>query len=154
QGDGERRVGVTPGDDQHRDLPPAVGKVDVDVSEVGLGAGPRPMLQRDKRLAAVDSFLLEVAANLIVLAGVAFLSDQAAVDLCGSMPLLAWSRLIGDDYLIHEIAKRPKHRGLPGYRWTDRDGFGALQCLENGLGRMVQLIGNLADSQAVATQLT
>src|SRR5262249_27466238 len=100
-------------DEEDRDLPPAVGKVNVDVSEVGLGTRPRPMLQRDERLAAVHTLLLEVAANLIVLAGVALLGDEAAVDLGGGMPLFSRGHLIGGDNLIHQGAKGTKHRGRP-----------------------------------------
>src|SRR6185312_16790220 len=44
-------------------LPPTVGVVDVDMPEVGLGPCPRPVLQRDERLAAIEPLLLEVTAS-------------------------------------------------------------------------------------------
>src|SRR5579871_3779410 len=105
QGDGERRVGVTPGDDQNRDLPPTVREVDVNVAEVGLGTNARSVLQRDERFPAVQSLLLQVAADLVVLAGVALLGDQTPVDLTGGMPLLTRGRLIGGENLIDERKK-------------------------------------------------
>ena len=63
QRDGQRRVRVTPGDDQDWNLPPTVGVVDVDMPEVGLGPCPRPVLQRNERLAAIEPLLLEVTAS-------------------------------------------------------------------------------------------
>ena|SRR6185437_14109613 len=54
--------------------------------------------------------LLEVAAHLVVLAGVSLLGDQAAMNLRGGMPLLPRSRFIRREYLVHERAKRTEHR--------------------------------------------
>ena len=154
QGDGQRCVRVTPGDDQDRNLPPTIGEVDVDVPEVGLGTRPRPMLQRNERFAAVESLLLKVAADLVVLAGVPLLGDQAAMDLGGGMTLLPRSGLIRDENLVHERAKRSEHQSRPRGRRTGRHRLRILQCLENCLGRVVQLVGDRPEGQTVATELT
>ena len=45
QGENEGSVGVGPGGDEEGDLPPAVGEVDVDVTEIGLEALARKMRQ-------------------------------------------------------------------------------------------------------------
>jgi hypothetical protein len=71
------------------------------------------MLQRDERLAAVEPLLLQVAADLVVLAGVPLLGDQTPVNLAGRVPLLARGRRIGGEDLVHERAKRAEHRSEP-----------------------------------------
>ena len=51
QGDHEGGVGVGPGGDEEGDVPPTVGEVDVDVSEVGFEALAGEMSQGDEGLA-------------------------------------------------------------------------------------------------------
>ena len=51
QSQGEGAIGVAPGHQQHGDLPATVGKVDVDVAEVGFEPLAGVVVERDKRLA-------------------------------------------------------------------------------------------------------
>ena len=154
QRQGERRVRVTPGDDQDRNLTPALGEVDVDVAEVGLGTHARPMLQRDEGLAAVESSLPEVAADLIVLAGVPLLGDQTPVNLRGGVPLLARGGLIGGKDLIHKWSKRPEHRSRP--RLDKRVGrrFGVPKGFANRVSPNAELLGDLTGTQPVSVGLS
>jgi len=53
QRDGERSIRIGPGDQQYRDLPTPLGKVDVDLTEVCFGALAWVMAKRDKCFALV-----------------------------------------------------------------------------------------------------
>ncbi len=135
-------------------MPPAVREVDVDVAEVGLRADTRPVLQGGERLAAIEALPAQVAADLVVLASVPLLGDQPAVDLGRGVPLFARGRLIGGEDLVDERSERTEHRGGPRRPRPGRSRFRVLQGLEDRLGRVVQLVGDLPDGQPVATQLT
>ena len=89
QRQGEGAIGVGPGDQQHRHLPPAVGEIDVDVAEVGLDPLSSIVAEGNERLALLQAPALDVAAHLVVAAGVAVLGLQAAKDLHGRVALLA-----------------------------------------------------------------
>ncbi|MFO0806610.1 MAG: hypothetical protein U0791_26190 [Gemmataceae bacterium] len=49
--DGERRVRITPRDDENGHEPATIREVDVNVAEIGFAAVPRRMVKRDERLA-------------------------------------------------------------------------------------------------------
>src|ERR1700758_1017451 len=114
QGNRARRVGVTPGGDQDRNLPSAFREVGLDVPEVGLGPRSGLMLQRNEGLASLPPLLLEVAPDLVVLADVALLSDESPVNLAGGVSLLAWRGLVVGDNLVDERAKGTEDRRSPG----------------------------------------
>src|SRR5581483_12518531 len=104
-------------------------------------------------LAAIQPALLEVAADRVVAAGVAVLGHQPPEDLLGGMPLLTRGRLVGRHDGIDDLAEGAEHRGGPRPRPGLADRLGGLQRLENGLGRGMELVGDLADGEAIAMEL-
>lgn len=114
--DGERRVRVTPRDEEHGHETTAVREIDMDVAEVGFGPHARTMLQRDERLATVEPEPTQIAPDLVVLAGVALLRDQTSVNLSRRVTLLPWSRLVRGQNRIDELAERAEHRCRPRRR--------------------------------------
>jgi hypothetical protein len=93
-GDGERAVGVCPGDQQDGHPPPAVGEIDVDVAEVRLETLAGVVVERDKRHRLGSPLAPHVVADALVAAGVAVLVAQATHDLGDRMSLLAGRRLV------------------------------------------------------------
>ena len=81
QGDHEGSVRVGPGGDEEGDLPPTVGEVDVNVTEVGLEALAGEMPQGDEGLTVRAVVLAEIALHLAVTAVVSVLVTEAAKDL-------------------------------------------------------------------------
>ena len=81
QGDHEGSVRVGPGGDEEGDLPPTVGEVDVNVTEVGLEALAGEMPQGDEGLTVRAVVLAEIAPHLAVTAVVSVLVTEAAKDL-------------------------------------------------------------------------
>jgi hypothetical protein len=112
-------------------LPREAAAVDVDVPELGLGADAGPVVERDERVAAVAASSLEVAADLVVLAGVALLGDQASVDLGGGVPLLPGRGLILGEDGVNGVAERAEDRGWPR--------------LNDGVGRRLGVLQGFAD---------
>ena len=110
QRDGEGAVRVTPGDDQDGHLSATVGEVDVDVSEVGLEPMTGRVVERDERLSAVETVLLEVATDLVVAAGVVVLGDEPTVDLAGGVPLLGRGSLVGGEDVVDDAVGRLRRR--------------------------------------------
>ena len=153
QRDGEGRVRVAPGDHQHRHLLAAVGKVDVDVAEVGLGPDAGSVVERNEGRSAVESPGLQVATDRVVAAGVAVLGDEPAVDLHGGMSLLAGCGLVGGedsvDNLLHgtEDGRRS--------RLGERVGFGLRlgDRFANGVASDGELLGDLAGTETFAVKL-
>jgi hypothetical protein len=129
------------------------GEVDGNVAEVGLGPDPRPVVERDERVPAVEPPGLQVPLDGRVAPGEPVLGDQPAVDLLGRVPLRARGRLIGRQGAVDHRLERAEHGGGPGrgrgQRVRERTG----QDLEDGLRRVVQPGGDLADGQAVPVQL-
>ena len=110
-GDDEGAVGVRPGRQQHRDLAAAVGKVDVDVAEVGLEALARVVVERDEGLRPSTALAPEVVADALVAAGVAVFVAQPAGDLGDRVALLAWCGFVGADDLVDDRLERVDDRG-------------------------------------------
>ena len=81
QGDHEGSVRVGPGGDEEGDLPPTVGEVDVNVTEVGLEAMAGEMSEGDEGLTVRAVVLAEIALHLAVTAVVSVLVTEAATDL-------------------------------------------------------------------------
>src|SRR5207249_1695822 len=77
--------------------PAAVGEIDVDVAEVALQPLAGVVGQRDECLAVVLAVAGDVAADLVVAAGVGVLVAQAAVQLHGGVTLLGRGLLIGGE---------------------------------------------------------
>lgn len=81
------------------------------------------------------------------------LGHQPAEDLLGGVPLLPRGRLVGGQDSIDDLAEGAEHRGRPRLGPDADNRLGILQGLEDGLGRVVELVGDLPDGQAVAVEL-
>jgi hypothetical protein len=66
----ERTIRVAPGHHQHRHLPPPVGKIDVDVPEVGFQALAGIVVEGDEGLALVALLVADIEADPFIAAGV------------------------------------------------------------------------------------
>jgi hypothetical protein len=109
--------------------------------------------QGDEGLASVEPPAPEVAADLVIAAGVAMLGLQPPEALSGGVPLLAWSGLVRAQDVVHHGAERPEDGGGSGLGQGVRLGLGLDQGLEDGLGRVAGLVGDLADGEPVAAGL-
>lgn len=153
QGQGEGTIGVGPGHEQHRRLRAARGDIDLDVAEVRLGAVARGMVERDAGRAAVAAAGLHVAADLVGAAGVAVLLAGPAEQRAGGMPLLARGIRIGRRDGIDDFPGGAEGRGRPGLAEGVGHGFGVLQGLANRVAPGAAVLGELADTGAVAVCL-
>src|SRR5207253_2174915 len=95
-------VGIGPGGDQERNEPPSVGKVDMDVTEIGLEALAWEMSQGDERLAMVAAVFEQVALDLAVTSAVAVLVLEAPKQLHGGVALLGRRLLVVGPDLVDE----------------------------------------------------
>ena len=89
QGQGEGAVGVGPGRQEDRDETPALGEIDVDVTEVALQPLTGIVVQRDEGLALLRASGQQVQPYPLVRAAIAMLVAEAAKDFGGGVPLLA-----------------------------------------------------------------
>src|SRR5262245_40283826 len=154
QSQGEGVVGVRPDQDQHRDLTPAFGEVDVDVAEVGLQPLAGVVGQRDERLAAVTTPLADVPADLVVAAGVAVLVLEAAEDLHGGVPLLGWGLLVLGEDGVDGGVEGAEHGGGRGLLARVGPGLRLLQGLADLAPGVAEGAGDLANASAVAVRAT
>jgi hypothetical protein len=123
------------------------------VTEVGLGPRPRPVVEGDERVPAVEPTSLQIPLDGRVAAGERVLGRQTAEDLLGRVPLLPGGRLIGGQNAVDHRLERPEHGGGPGRGRGQRVRERAGQDLEDGLRRVVQLSSDLTNGQAVPVQL-
>ena len=107
KGEHKRSVGVSPGRDQERYEPAAVGEIDVDVAEIGFEALTGEMSQRDNRFLMLASMLLNVALDLSIAATVIVLVAETAKELSGGVPLFGRGGLVVDQDLIDDSFDRP-----------------------------------------------
>src|SRR5207249_2465583 len=94
----------------HRNEPASIGKIDVDVTEVGFESLPWIVGQRNERLAMVASMLADVATNLIVAALIAMLLAQAPPELHGRVALLGRRILVSSKDGVDRAVKGAEHR--------------------------------------------
>jgi hypothetical protein len=111
QGQGEGAVGVGPGHQQDRDELAALGKIDVDVAEVGFEALTRIVVQRDESLGRAWLLASDIEANPFGTATVAVLVTKATEDLGGGVALLRRRVFIGMEHVVDEKLERIDNRG-------------------------------------------
>jgi hypothetical protein len=95
----------------------------------------------------------QIAPDLVIAAWVGVLGPQAAEDLSGGVPLLGRGGLIRGQDSVSQRAERPKHGSRSGLSEGVRLWLGLGQGLEDGLGRMAELVGEFADGEAVSAGL-
>jgi hypothetical protein len=152
QGDREGAIRERPGDDQDRDEPAAVGEIDVDVTEVGLGAAARVVVQGDERLAFAAPLRADVASDLVVAALIPMLGDEPTMDPGRGVPLFARGLFIGrEDLVDHGLERIELGRGRrlgPGIGL----GLRVLERLADGASRVVESPSDGPETHAVAVR--
>ena len=110
QGQNEGVIRVGPGGDEEGDLPPALGEIDVDVTEISLEPLAGKMPQRDERFALSTAMLEHITLHLGVAAAVAVLIAEATIHLRRGMPLLGRGGFIIDQDLVDDRRNRTQNR--------------------------------------------
>jgi len=140
---------VTPRQQQHRNLPPLLRKVHVDVTEVRLQPPARRMRQRDKRLALGPTDLADIAPDLVVAAQVALLISELAIELRRRVLLLTGGLLILRQDLLDPCLVRTQPRGRSLLLQRVRAGLALLQHLPDLSPGMVEPPGDLPNAHPV-----
>jgi hypothetical protein len=151
QRDRKRRVGVRPDQNQHRNLSPPVGKIDIDLAEVGFQPLAGIVIQWDKRLAFFGPLLVHEPTNRVVTTPVGVFIAKPLEDPHRSMPLLRRLRLVLRENLQNPIVKRSQlgsRLRLPP-RVTSRFPC-ALQDLADLLPRMMKPPSDLSNAHPIA----
>ncbi len=145
QGQRERAIGIRPGHQEHGNQAPAVGEVDVDVTEVGLQAPAGLVVQRDEGLAALLVPAQHVQADALVTARVVVLVAQAAEQLGRGMALLPGRLQVALQDVVDDRLEGVQHRrhgptpiGL---------GLRLREDLADLAARVPEAAGQLADAQ-------
>ena len=146
----EGSIRVRPGHDQERHEPATVREIDVDVAEIGFEALPREMTQRDERFLMPASVLPQIALHLSVPTTVIVFVADPPEHLSGGMPLLEGGGLVVDQDLIDDRLEWPQERGESIPRRRQGIGLGLLENLPDGVARMLEFAGDLADGLAIA----
>jgi hypothetical protein len=102
KGQNERKVRISPGSGQDRNNPSAIGKVDVDMAEIGLETLAWEMSQGNKRLAMATPVLVHVALHLAVTSAVSVFVLQSTKYLHGSVALLDRRVLVVSQDLVDD----------------------------------------------------
>jgi hypothetical protein len=113
QSQGERAIGISPGHEQDRDELTALGKIDVDVAEVGFEALAGIVVEGDKGLGRSRLPGANVEANALGTARVVVLVAETTEDLGGGMALLPWRGLIGAKDVVDEGLEGIENRRRP-----------------------------------------
>jgi hypothetical protein len=147
QGDGERAVGIAPGDQQHRHEPAPLGEIYVDVAEVGFQALARVVVEWDEGLTLAAFAGPEVQPDALVTAIVAVLGLQTAMDLGGGVPLLGWGLGVGVQDGVNDRLEAIQQRGqrptLVGF------GLGVCEDLFDLVARVMKLPRQFANAHLV-----
>jgi hypothetical protein len=145
QGQGEGAIGVSPGRHQDRDQTPAVGEINVNVTEVALQPLAGIVVQRDEGLAFAHALGQEVEPDPLIRAAIAVFVAEAAKDFGGGMALFAWRLLIGlpdgVDEGLEGIEDRRQGPSLVGL------GLGMGEDVADFASRVVKASCQLADAQ-------
>jgi hypothetical protein len=146
----EGGVGVRPGRDQKRHEPAALGKINVDVPEIGFETLTWRVGQWDERFLMPASMLPEIALDLSVPAAVGVLVAEPPEELGGGVPLLGGCGLVVAKDLVDDLLDRPQQRSesVPGRR--QGIGLGLLEDLPDGVARMPEFARDLADGLTIA----
>ncbi len=150
QGQNEGVIRVGPGGDEKGDLPPALGEIDVDVTEISLEPLAGKMPQRNERFALSTAMLEHITLHLGVAAAVAVLIAEATIHLRRGMPLLGRGGFIIDQDLVDDrrdgTQERSRAGSGPGGQWR----FSMVEGMPNGFSRVIELSGDLPDGHAIA----
>lgn len=102
----EGTIGVSPGHHQHRDLPPSLRKLGINVAEVGFQALAGIVVQRNEGLAVLPLARPHVKPDAFVATRVAMFLSQPPPELAGRVPLFARRLFIVRHELIDDWLER------------------------------------------------
>jgi hypothetical protein len=146
---GKAKARVTPRQNQDRDVLTSLGKVHVDVSEIGLHTTARRMRQGKERLTVVSTVLGDVTANLVIAAHVALFVPQTSIELGRRVTLFAWGLLILSQDLIDQRLVGPQTRRWPALPQRVRTRLTFPKHLANLLSGMPVAPGDLPNTHPV-----
>jgi len=109
----ERGVGIGPDGHEKGHEPAAVGKVDMDVAEVGLHPPAGRMCQRHEGFSRFSPVRSHKASDLRIAAFVVMFLAQMPVDLSGCVPLFGRGGLVIQQDLPDQGFERPEQRSVP-----------------------------------------
>ncbi len=146
---GETKARVTPGEDQDRDLPTPIWKINVDVSEISLQTTARWMRQGNERLASVPTVLAYVTADLVIATHIALFITQTPIELGRRVTLFTWGLLIIGQDLIDQplVGAQTRSRAILEQRVGTR--FALLEHLANLSSRMTIPSGDLPNAHPI-----
>jgi len=87
QRDRKRCVGIRPDQNQHRNLSPSVGEIDINLAEVRFQPLAGIVIQRDECFAFIDAVVPNESTNRVVATGIAVLVPQPFKNPHRRMPL-------------------------------------------------------------------
>jgi hypothetical protein len=145
---------IRPGDEQHGHLLSALGKIDVDVPEIGFGPLARPVAQWDERLAAVVTYASHIAAHLIVAAQVTLFVLQTTKDLHGGVALLGRRLLVIAKNGFDERMKLPQLGRRIRVTPTVRGGLRLAKYFADGATGVMKLLGDFMNAHAILMSST
>ena len=127
----------------------ALGKIDVDETEIGFQALARIVAQGDKRLALTPPLAGQVAPDLVVAPAIGMLGTQPTIELHGRVPLLGRGFLIGFEDLVDDAVEGAQH-GCRSHL-TARVGswFGVVENLPHLVTRMVKGASDGSNAHAI-----
>jgi len=145
----ERIVRIRPDQDQHRNGPTAIRKVDVNLAEIGLDALARIVAERNERLAFSLATLGHVAphgvvAALILLVLESLENPHRRVALLRRLVLIGRENLVDRDQIISQLLVMLPLTGVPLRLAV------AVENLANLPPRVMKLSGNLANGHPIA----
>ena len=111
------------------------------------------VLERDERLAAVESAALQVPLDGQITARVVVVRNESPEDLRGGVALLGWRGPIVRENVVNDTSYGIEDGG--GARLGECVGLGlrVAQRLENGCGRVTETLGQFANGRAIPTGL-
>ena len=98
----EGGVGIGPGGDEEGDQAPAVGEVDLDVTEIGFESLAGEMSQRHEGFLMPSPMSSDVASHLAITTVIAVLVAEATEHLHGRVPLLGRGLLVVGQDLVDD----------------------------------------------------
>ena len=145
----ETKARVTPRQDQDRDLPTPIWKINVDVSEIGLQTPARRMRQGDERLTAIPAVFAYVASDLVIATHVALFVPQTPIELGRRMTLFTGGLLIIGQDLIDQRLVGIQTRSRPSLPKRVGTRLALAEHLANLPPRMTIPLGDLPNAHPV-----
>jgi hypothetical protein len=153
QGHRKGKIRVRPDQHEHRNLLPALGKVDVDVTEIRFEPLARITRERNKSLDVPTSHLAHVAAHGIVPASVTVFVAQPLEEAATGMPLFGRRLLIVGKNLLDDVVIAAELGGRRVAEPSKRLRLRVGQNFADLAARMMKSAGDGANAHTIAMGL-